>query len=637
MKFCKTLICFLAAFAAAYAQSNNIEGIRKAIIDEAALLAIEQSIASLQQQQRSADQLAAVILSDPMPHARHADSEKLVLDGERKFLDNAVRQELATFASTRSDLPPGWVDQVMVRQRSRIDKTVEGILAASFSDRFNRAREIAVAEQRGKLSLSLTPSFKDVEDLAGPYRAFADLPIDEAQRQALNSGAALIAKRAAAAHAGQVVFEENEAYLKEQASEAFSREITELWQQLHYIVQHTGAGEIEASRIEAAIAKGMSSLPSRHKAFPITRTAIHERALELERKLYLDYLEAQLKSCSALPAEVILKRVPSEVDKLPRTLDEHVQDILPMVREQTATVILDNWTARIPPPSRTDLQRKLKQLSNESPGEQILTDGLAHCAREALRSFREMAAAKELSARWPDGADLSLQFDDAVITKINNQATVNQDELLPSPKFHLEESEKAFAENRQALIEEATNSVRAQMSLARDANRAERYQHELSLNPTPTRKRQVQAEYEEDVLGGWNQQRPGILKRVNGHLPNPAKYQSLFLVVREEIRNLLKRDELQSAVAQKTVQAQTGTAGPGGGGPGSGGGAGPGIGPGSGADDGGGGGGGGNCPPCPPSELHDRVVIWLAGLFVCMVGAYFWGRKNGVRKAIIRS
>src|SRR5205807_560945 len=114
-------------------------------------------------------------------------SQKILVEVERQFLQTAVRAQLTSFAATRSDLRAGWVDQTMSHQQERIGKTVNGLLATGFRERFNRAREIAVESQRGSLSLRLAPTPKQVEEIAGPYHSFADLPLDAAQKRALES------------------------------------------------------------------------------------------------------------------------------------------------------------------------------------------------------------------------------------------------------------------------------------------------------------------------------------------------------------------------------------------------------------------------------------------------------------------
>src|SRR5437660_10345981 len=115
--------------------------------------------------------MAAVILADPAGHARRDASEKKLRQLEQRSLEAAERNQLVLFASTRPDLPNGWADQVMIKQRDRLERTIEDILNQGFQERFARARDLAVEAQRAKLTLQLVPEAKDVEQLVGPYRA----------------------------------------------------------------------------------------------------------------------------------------------------------------------------------------------------------------------------------------------------------------------------------------------------------------------------------------------------------------------------------------------------------------------------------------------------------------------------------
>src|SRR5437868_1554680 len=100
MMFCRTLFLLLLVCIAPIRAQTKVDQVRREKIEEATVLAVEQSISLLRKRQNSADQLAAVILGDPSAHARRDTSEKILLGRERKFLEIAVREQLVSFAST---------------------------------------------------------------------------------------------------------------------------------------------------------------------------------------------------------------------------------------------------------------------------------------------------------------------------------------------------------------------------------------------------------------------------------------------------------------------------------------------------------------------------------------------------------
>ena len=621
MRCCSALFAALTASAVLSAQPRTVDAVKQVKIEEAALLAVDQSISSIRKQERKPEELSAVILGDPSLHSRRDASQKILLEVERKFLQGAVRAQLTAFAATRSDLQAGWVDQMMTGQQERIARTVSSLLDAEFGERFKRARQIAVESQRGSLSLNLAPTPSDVEASAGPYHQFAEFSLDIAQKRAIESASGTLSKYVAVAQAGRAIFEENEAYLRERANEIFSREVTELWQQLHFIVQHAGGGEIEASRIELLIAKGMSGLPSQHRPFPVTKTAIRDHAAELERTLFLGNIKSQLaRPCPALPADAVLKSVSGDADRLPRTLNEHVTEVLPGTRAITANNLLTRWTSRIPDPDRTAFRRRLEESIKGPLGSQILTDGVADCVRDALRPFREILAAKELAAKWPSGANLSLALDEGTIRKLYPAPKENEEVLLPAPKLHLEETEKAFSEKRRVLIEEGTRAVQSQMSIADDPERIKTFQTLVRKGRGNDWLKEIEAEYENSVSTEWNARRSTIIT-------NPGKYKDLFQITREEIIKNLKQD-----VQISEVPSTVGQQGPGGGGTGTGGGKGDGKGPGSGGgteDNGGGGGGGAGVCGVQGDQANWplRLFVFLALISAGMAG-YFGGKYH---------
>lgn len=623
--FYRVVFVMFACLPPLYSQQDKADSLRPIKERMAAVLAVDQSISTLPEQLKKEDRLTAIILRDPKAHARRDTSEKILRDFEQKSLETAVHDQLAAFALTRPGLGTAWVDQAMNQQHERIANTVQDVLNSGFHDLFTNQREIAVNAQRGTLSLHLTPTATDVEKMAGPYRAFAELPLDEAQRTALASGSSEIEKYLSSAHSGQVIFEENESYLKQQAIEIFSRQVTELWQQLHYIVRHTDAGEVEKTRIEATIAKGLSGLLSGHSPFPITKAAIQDRAAELEQNLFREFIKSQLTvPCAAVPPAVVLKGVPGDPDKLPRSLDEHVTAIAANVRDSTSANLLQKWTSPVANPSRAALRSRLEQDLRNGAAGQLLNGGIESCVREGLRSFRDEAAARELAAKWPGVANLSLPLDDSAIEQLNPTTSeeAQQLPLLVDSKLHMEEAQSVFRENRRRLLGEGTVAVHKQLSIVRDPARVTEFQKQLHNGRA---QQALQAEYESEVLAQWKQDRPALLEKLNGRLSDPDKYKGLFKVARDEIKRIL------NDVGKSPEKAPSDSA-PGLGGKGGGGGKGNGNGPDSGSGEGGDGGRGGDCPTDAPFRswlLLAPAGVCIAGLAVWM--GYIWGRKNGTR------
>lgn len=636
--FCFLLVCHAPLWA-----QTKVADVIQAKEEEGALLAVEQSISSLQARQLKPEELTALILNNSTAHAGRKSSEGILYKAEQQSLENAIREELVSFASTRPQLPRGWAEQVMSRQHERISKTIEGILGSSFSDAFVKARKQAIEVQFATLHVRLKPTNADLEQMAGPYRGFAGLSLDEAQHRALESGSAIIDRYVAGAHKGQVIFEENESHLREQASEIFSDELTKLWEQVHYIVQFGSGEEVDKSRIEIDIEKGLSSLPSGGSPFPVTRIAVRERAAELEQDRFLNYAKSQLSPpCAAVPAGMVLKTIPADPHSLPFTLEDHVNRISQSFHAPTASSLLETWTAHAKGPERTALRRRLEQGIRNNDGEQILGVGVRNCVREAVQPFREVVAAKEVAAKAPKVAKLSLAFDDDALDQLSRTSTSEEAErlqILSEVKFHMEEAETLFLTNRRALLDEGWRAAGTQRAFVQDRATKERYQEELAAHRGSGNRQMVQREYEQEVLKQWNQKRAEVLVRVNEQLPDPSKYQDLFKVTRELISDYLKDDSVQPSVS-----VSSGDAGPGGGGKGTGGGTGDGVGPGS---DGGGGGGAGGCSlgatsiqtnsPRPELQTQDSfawrrlLIVASIGLIMSIWVAYRLGHRSGLR------
>jgi hypothetical protein len=280
--------------------------------------------------------------------------------------------------------------------------------------------------------------------------------------------------------------------------------------------------------------------------------------------------------------------------------------------------LLEKWTSRLAGQDGKALKQRLQTVVSEPSTNAQLTRDLEQCITAALRPFRKMVGAKELLEKWPQGSTLSLAVEDAAITELYNSASINEDHLIQAPPMHLEEAKEEFTRKRWDLLQEATNAVRTQMAIAKESSLVAQYQGK-GVGHAP--------EYEALVLKDWGGQRPGMLIRVNGRLPNPGKYDGLFAVTRTEIRNTLKKDEVQSSA---TPAPPNGDRGPGGGGLGTGGGTGDGNGPGSGGG-GGGAGGSGGCPKPEPTPWWMWLTMILAGILI-VASVHYWGYQRGLRR-----
>ena len=81
MRSCETALILCAWVIPLFAQGDRREQVKREKVENAAMLAVEQSISSLRKQLRTPEQLAAVMLGNAPAHA-HADASRPPLRAE---------------------------------------------------------------------------------------------------------------------------------------------------------------------------------------------------------------------------------------------------------------------------------------------------------------------------------------------------------------------------------------------------------------------------------------------------------------------------------------------------------------------------------------------------------------------------
>lgn len=315
----------------------------------------------------------------------------------------------------------------------------------------------------------------------------------------------------------------------------------------------------------------------------------------------------------------MLKGVPVAAEALPPTLTEHVTKLMPALRTGISTELLETWSRRVSGRDGRLFRQRLEAVLREPGANDDLAHDVEDCVTAALKRFREKVGSNELLEKWPQGASLSLVLGDPSITELYNSVSINEESLIPAPPFRLNEAKKEFIRKRRDLIQEASSAVRTQMAIANSLQ--SKYQGK-GVERAP--------EYEAIVQIDWSRQRPGTLISLNGRLLAPSKYAMLFAVTRTEIRNILKKDEVQ-----KQTASVAGDRGPGGVGEGNGGGVGPGLG---GGEAEGGTAGSAGCPA--PESKPWRVWPWWMWLVLIVAGigfivsGHYWGYRRGLRRTL---
>jgi uncharacterized membrane protein YgcG len=578
---------------------RGAELVRQAKIKEAALRSVQESTSQLEQRQSDPDQLAAVLLDDPATYRQEKPSKASLLELEHRRLREAVRDQLEVFAGARTDLPPGWVGQVMSDEVRRIGGTIDTLLAKSFEQRYAQARALAVKVQRSALDEEVRPERSEIERLAGASTDLVDRSFEEIARIPHERGRDLVERYAAQVAADRILFEENEAEVTRRILDAMAQGLEELWRQLRFVRQHDGGGAVERSELEAFITGELTQLEGRYGIFPSALTFSVERARRLESQLFERYLGERLDlgtGCPGLPPSVVLEGLPSSPDRLPSQLDAHIGQRVDQLRSEFQRRLLESWSLRVGEPLRPAFQRRLAAAIIADDA--VFNSPLKDCVRTVLEPYRLQLAERELVQVWSKVADLTYELGDHTLRVLFEQSP-SPDELeleaLPVRPMHLEESQRIFEEKRRSLMTEGKEVVHTQVALVLQSDRKRRFQDDIRAESdrSEERRRFWQDEYERQVLDAWKSRRQGLT--AEGRMLRADKYGRLLDLTRENI------DEGITPVFQEPERPAVDTENTGGGGPqkegeGSGRGKGPGGGGGDGGSAGGGdGGGGGTC------------------------------------------
>jgi hypothetical protein len=559
--------------------------VHRAKIEEAALRAVEGSVQSLARQLSSSDQMVSVMLQKKSAHQVRADSERVLRDMERAELRDEVTRQLTQFGRAYPDLPRDWVSEVLVRNRSRIDATVESLVSAEFPKRFAEARKRAVDSEAA--AQVVFAEIREIEALAGAD--VASKPLSEVPRLVQERGGPVVQKYVAAALKGRVVFEENRATLEQRTTATITNAVTGLWHQLKLVGSHDGGGAIEKSAIEASILEGLRKMAGDGPIFPSARAAVTKRSRELEVEGFRRFVTAAVGSpegCGGLPIVPARQRPPAPTD-VPRDLESHIRLIDGEVRGRVRATLLDRYTAQVPEGAeRRGLRDRLTGDMNAGPLAPTVDQGLRTCLERILRSYRLELARREVGASAPAVADLSLELNDAALEVLHKQEQRAEDRVLPEPTLYLEESRQLYRDNRRQLLEEGKRAIDRQVAIVE--------QRKPGIVAGVAKNRRTleawEREYVSQVATAWSADRPALLLQRNSKAFHPAKYDRLTAFTVSRIREILTPEFEKPRT--ETIRSERTS----GGGGGQGGGRGRGRGPG---DEGEGGVGGGGAP-CPP-------------------------------------
>jgi hypothetical protein len=151
--------------------------------------------------------------------------------------------------------------------------------------------------------------------------------------------------------------------------------------------------------------------------------------------------------------------VPPDPERLPATLDEQMAALAPVIRAQAAALLTGKWAGRVSGAPAAAFRQRLDTVLKDSTGSEFLARGVNQCVIDALRPFREMVAAKELAATWPDGAALTLALAGETVGKLYDQPNIDESSVIQQPSLHMQEAEVEFTAKRHELVREATEAV----------------------------------------------------------------------------------------------------------------------------------------------------------------------------------
>lgn len=596
----------------------GVEAVRQAKIKEAALRSVRESIGQLEQRQMSPDQLAATMLEDPATYQLEQTSETLLRELERHRLRDAVRDQLEVFARSRSDVPLGWVAEMMREEARQIDVTIDSLLAEGFANRYAEGRNLAIRVQSTDIDEAIRPDPADLERLAGPSTSFVDFSAGEVSQIPRAQGRQLVTRYTDQLIADRDLFEENKAKIQERVEGWLGEGLAELWRQLRFVKQHDGGGSVERSALAASIMAEVARLEGHYEVFPSVSKFAGERATQLESQLFDSYLASRLdrlKDCPGLPASTVLDGLRAGASPLPSSLDAHVQQRAEQLRPELEGRLLEPWVARAGDPAlKSELRRRLLLAlgSDRTDFDSALVD----CVRIALEPYRRKLAVRELTRVWPEVADSTYELNDDVLTALHARTSkpgAADTSILTGRPLRLEEARELFEKKRLALIREGWATIRSQVALAVEAERKQLFQDSIRKDQdrSESRRQFWQDRYEQATLGAWRVRREQL--RTDDVVLLPNKYDRILDLTKQTIADTIT---LAFQEPKRVARPKSG-GGPKEEGEGEGTGEGPGGGEGKDEGDGDGdlqggpgGGGGGDCPELEAEarDLRSRNV-----------------------------
>ena len=551
------------ACAAASGEEDTLAGaaekVRAAKIRDAALRSIDASVASLADRLATPEAQAVDMLENPGSHRVLAESRGLLRKKEHERLRDAFREQLEAFAEDRrADLPPGWVDEVMTHERSRVDATVDRLLDERFDALYEKARRRAVRVQRSHLEEIVYPDGADVEDLAGPADQFVRVrPRDIAGYVTTPNGQALVDDHLAAITADGALFEENEAILEEQQRAAVRDALVLLWRQLRLVHLAEPEDTRERSAIAARIVSDLEQLATEaeevsgtsYGVFPSANSFAAKRAETLEVQGFERFLEEQLDpgaGCPALPEERVLRDVEPSFDKVPADLAAHERQLKQTLLGPTNQFVVDAYARLLDDvEAREEFRQRLQgMLREEAKVGRLLDGGFTTCLRKPLQKRREELAAEELAARLPAVENFSLELTDSQLRGIESSplGALDAPALAGSEGLRMEESRARYESHMQQLIAEARDVLWRQKALTRSPERKGSFVERIEADSDRSegRKASWQQAYETSLLDAWREVRTEeLLKRSDGEPYRPDKYDRVLDPVSEIIEEII--------------------------------------------------------------------------------------------------
>ena len=505
-----------ASAATSEAQEEIEERVRLAKIGEAALRAVEASIEDLRHRLASDEAIAATLMADVAGHREVEISRASVRGRERRELEEAFAEQLRVFARHREDLPPRWAEEVMTRERARVDSAVEALLAAHFEAAYARGRKLAVRRQSQALDAEIRTAHDEVEALAGPAEDFLGRGREAIPKLISGRGRPVVARHVKRVRGARSLFEENEAALEKRVEDALGQGLRVYWRQLRTVAGHDGGGARERTAILDLILEEAGQLGAERRAvprgvFPVARARAQIRALELEAQLFEDFVRVQLgESCPGLPPERV--RGEAGIASLPAHFETHLAERARALRGDTERQISGAWAAPLATPAqRSRFARRLEDLLAErgahagSEVKSAFQEGFARCLEAPLRALRAERARRELAHRYPSIADGTFELRDHALDRLHEDLELDPGDFPDGRELHLDEARQELTRLREVFAQEGRAAVQGQLGLAGQRARRDRFRAAIAvdLDRSESRKHYWQKRFEKDVLGAW--------------------------------------------------------------------------------------------------------------------------------------